>query len=362
MKRIILFMQLLIAVVVMSAAGVARADQPTVIRIAYAGVGIGNRPYASSSSAAVVHARGQLEEEFKKDNITIKWIFLPGAGPAVNEAFANGIIDFAFQGDLPAVIGKAGGLKTKLLLASGIRQHSYLAVPADSHVTSLADLKGKKVALFKGTNLQLAAVRILEGHGLASKDMREINMDTATGKAALLTKDIDAAWGGNDLLQLRDQGTAKIIYITKGDSPNYLRHSHLMGTEDFISKYPDITRRIVKQTVLAAQWIGQNEQNPTAIYNLWTKSGIPFNDFKEDDVGDISIKVKAASPLFDEYLTTRYKAAVADAKRFGLIRSTVDVDAWIDRSFLNAVLKELNLEHYWPEYDANGNQKTPGSS
>jgi sulfonate transport system substrate-binding protein len=72
-------------------------------------------------------------------------------------------------------------------------------------------------------------------------------------------------------------------------------------------------------------------------------------------------KVKAASPLFDEYVTARYKVATADAKRFGLIRNTVDVDAWIDRSFLDAALKELKLEHYWPEFDASGKQKTLGN-
>jgi sulfonate transport system substrate-binding protein len=364
MKRIVLFFQVVVALFVLAVAPVSRADQPSIIRIGVPGVGIGNRPYVGGSSAGTVHLRGQLEEEFKKDGIAVRWFFYPGAGPAVNEAFANHLIDFAFGlGDLPSVIGKAGGLKTKLLAAAGTRYNVYLAVPADSNITSIEALRGRKVAVFKGTALQLAANRILEGHGLSERDVRFINMDNATAKNALLTKDVEAAFGGYDLLQLRDQGTAKIVYVTKGDSPTYRAAVALVGTEDFIYKYPDITKRVVKNLVVAAQWISQNEGAPAPLYQLWTKSGVPFNNFKEDQDGDgaNSLKVKS-SPLFDEYVIGRYKAAIADAKRFNLVRSTFDVEPWIDRSFLNAVLRELSLEGYWAEFATSGAQKSPGKS
>ncbi|WP_438018738.1 ABC transporter substrate-binding protein [Sorangium sp. So ce315] len=358
MRRALVVLQIFIAALLSFSPHVARADAPRVIRIGFAQVGIGNRPFVGGSSLSVVHGRGLLEEEFKKDNIQIKWSFFKGAGPAVNEAYANGLLDFALQGDLPSSIGRAGGLKTKLLAGVSTRQHTYLAVPSDSAISSLADLKGKKVALFKGTNLQLAVNKILAGSGLSERDLRILNMDNATAKAALATRDIDAAFGGYDLLSLQDQGIAKIVYSTKNDSPTYLRHAHLIVTEDFANKYPDITRRIVKVVVQAAHWIAQNEANPAPIYQLWSKSGVPYSNFKADQAGD-SLKVRA-SPLFDEYLIARYKAAAADAKRFGLIRSTFDVDSWIDRSFLNAALKELNLVGYWPEFDANGKVKHPG--
>ncbi|MBD4988119.1 ABC transporter substrate-binding protein, partial [Xanthomonas citri pv. citri] len=81
-----------------------------------------------------------------------------GAGPAVNEAFANNQLDFALQGDLPQIIGRANGLKTKILLASGAHAPIYLAVPKDSPIRKVADLKGRKVSIFRGTNNHLAAV------------------------------------------------------------------------------------------------------------------------------------------------------------------------------------------------------------
>lgn len=52
---------------------------------------------------------------------------------------------------------------------------------------------------------------------MTEKDVRFINMDTATYRAALLTGDIDGAFGGSDVIGMRDQGAVKIVYKTAGD-------------------------------------------------------------------------------------------------------------------------------------------------
>src|SRR3954470_18398444 len=135
--------------------GSARAaDKPAVIRVAFPGVGIGNRPFVGGGAAANLHLKGLLDEEFKGDGIKVEWSFLRGAGPAVNELYANGLVDISPLGDLPFIIGTAGGLKRKVISTSFIRGNSYVVVPADSPIASLKDLRGKKVAIFKGTNIQ----------------------------------------------------------------------------------------------------------------------------------------------------------------------------------------------------------------
>jgi sulfonate transport system substrate-binding protein len=358
MRRTLHFFLFLIALVLVG--DVARADKPTVIRMAVPAVGIGNRPIIGGSPIADIGLRGMLEDEFRADGIRIQWTYLPAAGPGVNELFANGLADFgAGLGDLPSIVGRAGGLKTKLLAAAGIRQHTYLAVPADSQIRTIEDLRGKQVAYQKGTNIQLAVAKIIAAHGLTEHDFRAVNMDNETAKSAIITHSVDAAFGQYDYLQLRDQGTAKIIYIANGlDNPSFLKHSSLIGSEDFISKYPDITERVVKVLVQAAKWQSDQDANPTPLFQLWTKSGVPFNDWKEDLHTD-SVKV-LASPLVDDYIRAQYKRAVDDSKKFGLIRNTFDVDSWVDTSFLQKALHELNLETYWPQYDASG--KVRGSS
>jgi sulfonate transport system substrate-binding protein len=292
-----------------------------------------------------------FEEEFKKDGIKVTWTFLRGAGPATNELYANRLADFSLLGDLPSIIGKAGGLNTRILAATAIRGNTYLAVPADSPITSIKELKGKRVGVFKGTNIQLTVAKLLEANGLSEKDIRAMNMDTATSRAALITKDVDAVFGGNDLLSLRDQGAAKIVYRSQGD-PRYLRHCSWIGTDDFIKKYPEITKRVVKTLVQASKWMADQEQNPTAVFNLWTKSGVRFADHKEDFQGQ-SIKA-IASPLLDEYLISQYRKQISDAERFGLIKNTPNIDAWVEPRFLKQALKELQLESYWTPVDASG--------
>lgn len=331
-------------------------DKPSVIRMINPGVGIGNRPSTGGHSAAIMHLRGMLEEEFKNDGIKVTWNFLRGAGPATNELYANGLADFSLLGDLPSVIGKAGGLKTRILAATAIRQNLYFVVPTESPIQTLKDIRGKRIALFKGTNGQLAAMKVLEANGLTEKDVRFINMDTATYRAALVTNDIDGAFGGSDLIGLRDQGAVRIVYKTAGD-PRFLRHCTFIGAEDFIKKYPQITQRVVNTLVKAAKWMADQENNPSALFQLWTKSGTRFADYREDWQGQ-SLKV-FASPLLDPYLVSQYKAQVKEAKKFGLIKKDVDVDAWLEPRFLQQALKDLKLETFWQPAPESG--ELPGA-
>ncbi|HWO14800.1 MAG TPA: ABC transporter substrate-binding protein [Polyangiaceae bacterium] len=335
--------------------GFARADAPSVIRIAYPGVGVGNRPVVGGSSAATMHLRGMLEDEFRKDGIQVTWSFLRGAGPAVNELYANGLVDFSLLGDLPSIIGHAGGLKTRVLAATGFRGNSYIIVPSGSSLRNVSELRGKKVAIFKGTNIQLAAAKILEKFGLKESDIRAINMDTATARLAMSTGDIDAAFGWTEYLSLRDQGIARVLYSTGPEDAAFYRHASFVGTEDFIKRYPEVTKRVVKTLVLAAKWQSDQDANPAPVYQLWTRSGVTFANFKED-LGLTSIKL-LSSPLLDEYFVTQYNTNIGEAKRFGLIRNSFKFEEWAEPRFLNEVLRELGLENYWQPVGKDGKPK-----
>jgi sulfonate transport system substrate-binding protein len=349
-KALLVFM---LAFALSSLSGQARADAPSVIRIGYPGVGVGNRPASFGNSIATLHLRGALEDEFKKDGIKIQWTFLRGAGPAVNELFANGLLDFSHLGDLPSVVGRASGLKYKVLGSSGVRGNVYVSVPADSSVKDLKELRGKKVAVQKGTSTHLAALKILESAGLTEKDVRLLNMDTNTAKSAIVTKDIDAAFGGADWLGLQDQGVSRVIFTTKGGDAKLTSNGLFLGSEDFIRKYPDITKRVLKAFVVTSKWLADNEKEPTPIFQLWAKSGNPFSAFKRDWQGE-NLKYKT-SPLIDPYVASRYKLQIDEAKRLGLTRKTFSFEEWVDSSFLTQAIKELNLEGFWQPRDLNGN-------
>ncbi len=69
------------------------------------------------------------------------------------------------------------------------------------------------------------------------------------------------------------------------------------------------------------------------------------------------------SPLIDEYVISRYNFQIAEAKRLGLTRNTFDFREWVDPSFLNTALQELNLQSFWAPRDQTGQPRiAPGGS
>ncbi|WP_421800986.1 hypothetical protein [Herminiimonas fonticola] len=187
---------------------------------------------------------------------------------------------------------------------------------------------------------------------MTEKDIKAINLDTATSQAALTTKDVEAVFGGYELLKLRDKDIARIVYSSKNDSPIFTRQTHVLVTENFEKKYPAATQRLVNTLLRTAKW-GADEANREEVFNLWAHTGtLTLANWKEDFSGE-PLRIRL-SPLFDSFLTARYKDAVDQAVKFKLTRKRFDVDQWIDRSYLNTALKEMKLENYWPVTQADG--------
>jgi sulfonate transport system substrate-binding protein len=351
MRHFRLLKSLFVAASLSLAAVHAYADKPAVIRIGVAQQGVGDPPTFGGSSAATVQLQQSLEKEFAPDGIKVEWLFFKGAGPAVNEAIADNSLDFAFQGDLPAVLGRANGLKTHILLAAGVRSGVKIAVPPDSAIHSVKDLKGRRVSIFRGTNLQLVADNALAANRLDERDLRVINLDSASSLAALASKGIDAAVNDYHLYTLQDKGLAKIVYESQNDGPQFTRQSHLLVLDDFDRAHADIVQRVVNVFVKGAQW-SSDEANHDALFKLWEKSGVPYSAWQAEYANQ-SLKIRN-SPLIDPFFIGRYKAVAQDALKLKLIRQPVEVDSWFETKYLDNALRTQKLDHYWTHYDAAG--------
>ncbi|PUE35850.1 ABC transporter substrate-binding protein [Limnohabitans sp. Jir72] len=330
-----------------------KTEAPAVIRIGVATVGVGNPIRHGGTSTALAYADKAIEDEFRKDGTKVEWIFFKGAGPAVNEALVNKQLDLAWQGDLPSIVHRAAGVKTKIILGSGVRNGLYLGVAPESNIRRIEDLRGKKVAVFKGTNLHLAAVRALADHGLKEKDVKLINLDPAASAAALVSKDIDASFDYVGLFNLRDKGLAKIIWSAHEDNFKYTRQTALLVTDEFAAKHPKAVERVVKVIVKYAHKYS-DENRRAELFDAWGKAEYPDKIWREDFIGQ-PLRVRL-SPLLDPFLVARYKDAANESFDLKLTRGKPEIDSWFDRSYLNAALKELKLENYWPAYAANGQQ------
>ncbi len=339
--------------------GTALADQ-TVIRVGYPGVGVDNRAYGYGDSVSLAHVGHYLEDEFKNDpDVKVQWTFFRGAGPELNEALAAKQLDFAAGlGDLPSIVGRSRGLKTEFLLPAAEHAALYLAVSPNSNINSIEDLKGHKVAQFRGTNLQIAADAVLAAHHLTEKDIKFVSLTTADSLAALTSGNVDASFGGEEYLDLQKRGIVKIVYASKNDLPIFGPNAAVFVTEDFEKAHPDLTGRVVKAFVKAAAW-GSDEKNRDQVFEVWAKSGVPAESFRQDFEGRTLASRNTA--VIDDYIIARYKDKAAKAKAYGLIKKDVDIESWIEPKYLEAALKELGLETYWSHFDAEGKKVSTGS-
>lgn len=326
-----------------------QADSLRTIRIGVPDQSAGSKPFIEGP-VGMAFIRHQLEAVFKPQGIEVQWQFFKGAGPAVNEALANRQLDFVYLGDLAAIIGKANGLPTRLLLGSR-GSDSYLAATTASGIKQLADLRGKRVAVYRGTADQLAFDRALQTVGLNERSMQVINLDWSAGKAALAAGRVDAVWGGVSLLALR--GDKINVVVKSGDSGRQnTTQAGFLGTQAFIQAWPQATQQIIDVLVKNAAEISDPANREAWSAEMAQQSQIPQALFLEDlRPEDLNF---TTSPRIDPFLTDSFSSSVEQAKSGRLIRNSVEVSQWVDGQFVEQALKAQQLENHWPQYDAKG--------
>lgn len=339
------------AALLLSFAAASASAATNVVRIGVATAGGGDPVTWGGSPGSVAQLNKWLEQSLAPQGIKVEWYFFKGAGPAVNEALSNKQIDFAYQGDLPSVIGRANGLKTRILVVSGARNNLYVVTPKNSTLKTIEDLRGKRVSIFRGTNGHLVANNVLLQHGLAERDIKGVNLDAGSAQAAIVSNGVDAAFGGFEYFKLRDQGLVKVIYSTQGGDPALTRQAALIARDDFVNENPAVVQNVVDVFVRAARWASE-ESNRDALFKLWARSGTPYASWAAEF--ENQSLASRNSPLIDDFIIDRYKAVAKEAVALKLVRREVSVDGWFDPSFLNAALKKEGLQTYWTAYDASG--------
>jgi sulfonate transport system substrate-binding protein len=141
---------------------------------------------------ALLKARGILEERLKPLGYTVTWKEFPG-GPQLLEGVKAGAVDFAHSGEAPPIFAQAAGAP---LLYIGHEpaapKGEAIIVPKDSPIKTVADLKGKKIGLNKGSNVHYLLVRALEKAGLKYTDVEVVFLPPTEGRAAFEKGAIDA--------------------------------------------------------------------------------------------------------------------------------------------------------------------------
>src|SRR5438552_1498707 len=189
----------------------------------------------------VLKQRGLLEKEFARDGIGIVWVQSAGSNKAL-EFLNAGSIDFGSTAGSAALVARINGNPIKSIYVYSRPEWTALVTTKDSKIATVADLRGKRVAVTRGTDPHIFLVRALLGAGLSEKDITPVLLQHADGKTALMRGDVDA-WAGLDpmMAQAEIEDGAK-LFFRKPDANTW---GILNVREQFLKDYPDIVRRVL---------------------------------------------------------------------------------------------------------------------
>ncbi|MES2888335.1 MAG: aliphatic sulfonate ABC transporter substrate-binding protein, partial [Pseudomonadota bacterium] len=218
-----------LSVAALACLGPARAQDGQTLRIGY---------QKSASLFVLQKSQGTLEKRLAPLGVAVKWVEFP-AGPQLLEGLNVGSVDVGFVGEAPPIFAQAAGAQFVYIGHDpAAPEAEALVVLKDSPIRSVADLKGRKVALNKGSNVHYLLVKLLEKHGLKYSDIQPVFLPPADARAAFEKKAVDA-WVIWDpfLAAVEKQTGARIVADGRGVVNNY---AYYLGERQYVARHPQV--------------------------------------------------------------------------------------------------------------------------
>jgi sulfonate transport system substrate-binding protein len=268
----------------------------------------------------VLKQKGLLEKEFAKDGISVVWVQSAGSNKAL-EFLNAGSIDFGSTAGSAALVAKINGNPIKSIYVYSRPEWTALVTKKDSTIASVADLKGKRVAVTRGTDPHIFLVRALLGAGLSEKDITPWLLQHADGKTALIRGDVDA-WAGLDpmMAQAEIEDGARLFYRNKGANTWGILNTR----EEFLKDHPDLVKRVLGVYEEARKYSLANYAEEKHAFQAATKLS--------DGIADKQLKERTTityNKIGPEQRDSILQAGIA-LQKAGVIKADVDVNKALD--------------------------------
>ncbi|UZF92219.1 aliphatic sulfonate ABC transporter substrate-binding protein [Bosea sp. NBC_00550] len=296
----------------------AFAQAPKEIRIDYA---------TYNPVSLVLKERGILEKALEAEGIKVRWVLSAGSNKAL-EFLNAGSIDFGSTAGAAALIGKINGNPIKSIYVYSRPEWTALVTGAKSEITKVSDLKGKRVAVTRGTDPHIFLVRALADAKLTEKDVKLVLLQHADGRLALERGDVDA-WAGLDPLMAAAEveSGAKLFYRKAEDNTWGI----LNVREAFAKENPALVRKVIAAYEEARAYARANPAELKKVLVEYTKLSEPVierqltrTELTHSAIGKAQIDSITAAGI-----------ALTEA---GVLPASTDVkaavDSLIDRSFV----------------------------
>ena len=287
------------------------ADKPSTITIDWA---------TYNPVSILLKDQGLLEKEFAKDKIAIRWVQSAGSNKAL-EFLNAGSIDFGSTAGSAALVAKINGNPIKSIYVYSRPEWTALVTAKDSKIAKIEDLKGKRVAVTRGTDPHIFLVRSLQSVGLTEKDITPVLLQHADGKTALIRGDVDA-WAGLDpmMAAAEVEDGAKLFYRNAAANTWGI----LNVREEFAKQNPDLVKRVLAVYEEARKYSLAN-------YNDVKKNFIAVTKLPETVVDK---QLKERTELTHSKIGAPQRESILAAgialQQAGVIKADVDVKKTVD--------------------------------
>ncbi|MGA0595118.1 aliphatic sulfonate ABC transporter substrate-binding protein [Enterovirga sp. CN4-39] len=195
-----------------------------------------------------------LEEDLSKDGIGVRWVQTLGSNKAL-EFLNAGSIDFGSTAGAAALIGRINGNPIKSIYVYSRPEWTALVTRKDSGVTKVEDLKGKRVAVTRGTDPHIFLVRTLAAAKLTERDVRLVLLQHPDGRTALERGDVDA-WAGLDPIMAASEIESGAVLFHRDKAAN--TWGILNVREEFAKDHPELVNRVLAAYEKARKWSLEN--------------------------------------------------------------------------------------------------------
>ena len=289
----------------------ALAQAPKEIRIDFA---------TYNPVSLVLKEKGLLEKAFEKDGITIRWVQTLGSNKALEFLNASSI-DFGSTAGSAALVAKINGNPLKSIYVYSRPEWTALVTRSNTGITKVADLKGKRVAVTRGTDPHIFLVRALQEAGLTDKDVRFVLLQHPDGRLALDRGDVDA-WAGLDpMMAAAEIESGDVLFYRKPEANTW---GILNVREDFAKKNPELVKRVLAVYEEARRWSLANPQEVKKIFADFTKLAPAVVDRQ------IDTRTELTHSVIGEAQRESILAAGVALQSAGVIPANVDVKAAVD--------------------------------
>jgi len=210
---------------------------------------------------------------------------------------------------------------------------------AANSIATVADLKGKKVAVNQGSVSEWFLAQVLQKNGLSLKDVTEQNMKSGEAGAAFVAKRVDVAVTWEPWLTKAKARTDGHILVSSKQYPDLIMDSFAFR-KDFIQKYPDTVKDFMKAYYDAFTWMQQNQTDALKII------GDAVQETPDDVKADLSTMTLYDLPTSKQIIGTssshgkiydNVKAAAEFWKGQGKVDTVVNPNDAVDPSFINSL-------------------------